>query len=133
MAFCTANSPGNLSNKKYALLENTVSSDHLLAAFGSRSRISTLKKEERRKKYVNIWYCSCYKKKKDIEGEVASENKIYFQFFRSAAFMRKHVFKWLAGWCTCTKLFFSFFLCFVHQKNVHIHSFYMHEIIYLVL
>lgn len=42
LAFCTANSPGNLSNKKYALLENTVSSDHRLAAFGSRSRISTL-------------------------------------------------------------------------------------------
>lgn len=47
LTFCTANSPGSLSNKKYARLENTVSSDHRLAAFGSRSRRSTLKNREK--------------------------------------------------------------------------------------
>lgn len=52
LAFCTANSPGSLSNKKYALLENTVSSDHRLAAFGSRSRMSTL---EARSREENCW------------------------------------------------------------------------------
>lgn len=56
LAFCTANSPGNLSNKKYALLENTVSSDHRFAALGSRSRISTLEREGNALK--------CYRNKK---------------------------------------------------------------------
>lgn len=50
LAFCTANSPGSLSNKKYALLEKTVSSDHRLAAFGSRSRISTLQRTKTNRK-----------------------------------------------------------------------------------
>lgn len=49
LAFCTANSPGNLSNKKYARLANTVSSDHRFAAFGSLSRMSTLLEKLQRK------------------------------------------------------------------------------------
>jgi hypothetical protein len=53
LTFCTANSPGSLSNKKYARLENTVSSDHRFAAFGSRSRRSTLKVE---RKIVEKWW-----------------------------------------------------------------------------
>lgn len=41
---CTANLPGIFSKTKYALLANTVSSDHLFADFVSRSRTSTLKR-----------------------------------------------------------------------------------------
>lgn len=60
LAFCTASSPGSFSNRKYARLANTRSSDHRCAALKSRPRMSTLCKTKMSigvaQRTVAVWF-----------------------------------------------------------------------------